>query len=290
MNHVATLSASSQSPGVRVLHWAGEFRYEEGSALTLSQVLMLDAAGALDWVSPETAEWARTQVSPPASAPIDEGRASGFLEALPRWAKVVGVMLALGVLGGACTTCITLITLTSQTPTTYEDSREPTASVGAAATDATATQNTVPATESETEPATDPEPHAFAADESAYTERVNDISNATADAITELNWILSTDPDGVMSGGASWAEVAAYGAFVKGMHDEAQALTPPHSMAKLHTEWLAGMQDYSESIDHLAAGIDARDEAEIRRAESLMNSGGQKLEAAIEAMRDLQRD
>lgn len=280
MDHVATLGSASASPGVRILHDSGRFMYEGGDTLTLDQVFMLDTQGHLDWASPEMRAWAHqlvTPVTPVAqAAPVVKKK---LLAGLPTWAKIVGALLIVALLGSCCAS---IALLGSATDGAKKDTKVTEAPASAEETDT----EVVPEPEPTPEPAPSPQPAALTAEERAYSTKVGTMSLTLAEAVLGLSDVLQNDSIGVMTGGDSQIEAAGYAGVIQSVYEQAKELTPPASMQAIHDKWLSALKDYNDSMDHLANGIDNVDTAEIEKAAALMTSGGTKTAEATQLLQE----
>ncbi len=250
--------------------------YEGGDALTLDQVLMLDNQGQLEWVSPETRSWAQQLATLPKPA-----KKANPLAGLPTWAKLVGALLVVGLLGSCCTS---IGLLGSSSDSSKEAARVTEAPVSPEK--AESKKEAEPAPTPTPEPAPAPEAKALTADERAYATEVGTMSLTLAEAVLGLSEVLQNDSAGVMLGGDSQIEAAVYAGVIQSVYQQAKDLKPPASMQGIHDKWLASLKDYSDSMDHLAKGIDNVDTAEIDKAAVLMTSGGAKTVEATELLQE----
>jgi hypothetical protein len=251
MSRIASLNAASPSPGVGIVYEGEAFSYEGGATLTVEQVLMLDRSGQLDWVSPAVAEWARKMAAPAAvpqtaaAAPVDSAKKSPVPKAL----------LLIGAIERADKPDLTTTTNTG-TPIVVDPGSKP---------PVTPTTPTNKAT----------------AEEEAYGVQVSQISRTATEKIVELINLMNTDSEGMISGGPSATKAAGIIAAVQKSYVQAQALTPPASMAAIHEKLLACLKDWSDAMGYLKTGTQKKDSAAIGKSEDLIGSGTTKMNEFI---------
>jgi hypothetical protein len=270
MSRIASLNAASPSPGVGIVYEGEAFSYEGGATLTVEQVLMLDRSGQLDWVSPAVAEWARKMAAPAAvpqtaaAAPVDSAKKSPVPKAL----------LLIG--GGLVVTIVFFVVAFSLIIGAIERADKP---------DLTTTTNTgtpIVVDPGSKPPVTPTTPtNKATAEEEAYGVQVSQISRTATEKIVELINLMNTDSEGMISGGPSATKAAGIIAAVQKSYVQAQALTPPASMAAIHEKLLACLKDWSDAMGYLKTGTQKKDSAAIGKSEDLIGSGTTKMNEFI---------
>jgi hypothetical protein len=126
-------------------------------------------------------------------------------------------------------------------------------------------------------------PAPITAAEQAYASAVAEQATTLAGVLTKLGDLLQN----YQLGDDEWAiNVATQLAVIRLVYDEAMAMSPPSSMAEIHSKYTQGLTHYNTMTELLAQGIDALDTDLVEQAATEMNIGTVYITEATNLMND----